>query len=52
MRKFSNKIKKNLDTNAAYCGERFLDIKKKKGIPKKYYSPNILKEFDKYYIKK
>jgi hypothetical protein len=47
-----NKIKRVLDKNSLYCGERYLDIKKKKGIPKKYYSPEILKEFDKYYIKK
>jgi len=46
-----NKIKKELDNNITYCGERYLDIKKKKGVPKKYYSPEILKEFDKHYNK-
>lgn len=43
------KIKRELEKNTAYCGERYLDIKKKKGGLKKYYSPEILKEFDKHY---
>ena len=46
-----NKIKKTLDKNIAFCGLRYLDIKKK-GVPKKYYSPEILKEFDKHYKKR
>lgn len=46
-----NKIKRSLEKNPLYCGERYLDIKKKKGVPKKYYSPEIIKEFDKYYIR-
>ena len=47
-----NKIKKTLDKNISFCGLRYLDIKKKKGVPKKYYSPEIIKEFDKHYTKK
>lgn len=44
------KIKRVCDKNPAYCGERYLDLKKKKGVPKKYYSPEIMKEFDKHYM--
>ena len=46
------KIKRKVDKNPLYCGERYLDIKRKKGIPKKYYSPEIFKEFDEHYQKK
>lgn len=46
------KIKQKVDKNPNYCGERYLDIKRKKGILKKYYSPEIFKEFDQHYQKK
>ena len=43
---------KKLERNDKYCGERFLDFIKKSGTSKKYYSADILKEFDKHYSKK
>jgi hypothetical protein len=49
--KFDNKfvkLKRELEKNPSFCGERYLDMKKKKGL-KKYYSPEILKELDKHY---
>jgi oligoribonuclease (3'-5' exoribonuclease) len=49
--KFDNKflkIRRELEKSLSYCGERYLDIKKKTGL-KKYYSPEILKGFDKHY---
>lgn len=45
-------IKKQLEKNRKYSGERFLNIKTKKGSSKKYYSTEIFKEFDKHYQKK
>src|SRR6218665_780626 len=35
-----------------YCDERFLDSKRKKGVKQKFYSSDILTEFDKHYQKK
>lgn len=46
------RLKRQLEKNTNYCGERFLDIKKKKGTVKKYYSTEIIKEFDKHYDKR
>ncbi len=45
------KLKKKLEKNEKYCGERFLDMIKRTGTSKKYYSTEIFKEFDKRYIK-
>ena len=44
-------LKKRLEQNTDYCGVRHLNIDKKTGPSKKYYSYNILKEFDKHYSK-
>ncbi len=45
-------IKRELEKDNAFCGERFLDIKRKKGATKKFYSTEIIKEFDKHYTRK
>ena len=45
------KIKGKLEEDEKYCGKRFLDIIKRTGTPKKYYSTEIFKEFDKHYTK-
>lgn len=45
-------IKRVLESDTKYCGERYLDMKKQKGAKKKYYSTEIFKEFDKYYKRK
>lgn len=42
-------IKKELEKNKKYSDERLLDFNNPKGIKKKYYSSNILQEFDKHY---
>lgn len=47
-----NKLKSSLEKNDKYLGKRYLDMKKKTGQPKKYYSTEIFKEFDKHYLKK
>ncbi|MBY0309924.1 DUF3644 domain-containing protein [Patescibacteria group bacterium] len=44
--------KKRLESDKKYSDERFLDFIKQTGTSKKYYSTEIFKEFDKYYIKK
>ena len=43
------KLLKTFQKDDNLCKERYLDWKKKKGTKKWFYSPNILKEFDKYY---
>jgi hypothetical protein len=45
------KLKKELEQNPNYCGEKFLDTKRKTGPRKKFYNPDIFKEFDNYYKK-
>lgn len=35
-----------------YCRARYLNVKRKTGTKKKYYSTEIIKEFDKHYTKK
>lgn len=44
-------IKRGLIDNKKYCYERLLNPSKPKSGRKIYYSPNIVKEFDKYYKK-
>lgn len=46
------KLKKEIEQNPAYSGERFLDWNNKTGLKKRFYSPEILKEFDKHYVRK
>jgi hypothetical protein len=45
------KLKKELELNPNYCGEKFLDNKRKNSPKKKFYNPDIFKEFDKHYQK-
>ena len=47
-----HRLKKELESKEEFCGIRYLDFNKQTGTKKKYYSPNILKEFDKHYTKK
>ncbi len=42
-------IKTKLEKNKKLCSVRYLDPGNPKSSKKKFYSPNILKEFDKYY---
>lgn len=46
------KLKKELEKDKKLSDERPLDWKKPKGMKKRFYSTNILKEFDKHYTKK
>lgn len=46
------KIMRELEKDEKLCGKRYMDFRKKKGTPRKFYSTNILKEFDKYYERK
>jgi hypothetical protein len=45
------KLKKELESNPNYCGEKCLDPKRKNSPKKKFYNSDIFKEFDKKYIK-
>jgi len=48
-----NKIKRYLEQQGKkYCIERYLDPIRKSGAPKRFYSPEVFKEFDKRYTKK
>lgn len=44
-------IRKQFDSNAKLCNTRYLDPGNTKSARKKFYSPNIIKEFDKHYQK-
>ncbi len=44
-------LKKELEENKEYSANRPLDWNKPNGMKKQFYSPDILKEFDKYYTK-
>src|SRR5690606_14495454 len=46
------KLKKTLESNKKYSDERHLDWNNPKGTKMKFYSTEILKEFDKHYDKK
>jgi len=45
-------LKKQFEVDEVYSKERHLDWNKPKGQAKRYYCPNILKEFDKHYTKR
>lgn len=45
-------LKKELEKDPKYSAERHLDWNNQKGMRKRFYSPNIMKEFDKHYTKK
>ena len=48
-----HRIKKELETQGSpYCWTRYLDPARKEGTKKRYYSPEVFKEFDKHYIRK
>ncbi len=47
-----HEIKREIEKDDKLCGVRYLDFKSKKGTKRKFYSPNILKVFDKYYKRK
>lgn len=47
-----NKIKKDIHTNSNLCEFKYLDMKRKKGPKRRYYSSNVIQEFDKHYKKK
>jgi hypothetical protein len=42
-------IRKPLEGDARFCRERLLDPANPKGISKRFYSPNIVKQFDDHY---
>lgn len=44
-------LKKRIEVNTTCSGERHLDWNNPKGQKKRFYSPNIMKEFDKHYTK-
>lgn len=45
-------IMREIEKDDKLCGYRYLDFIKKTGTPKKFYSPNVMKEFDKHYKRK
>lgn len=45
-------IMREIEKDENLCGLRYLDFIKKTGVPRKFYSPNVIKEFDKHYDKK
>lgn len=45
-------LKKELEKNLKYSKERYLDWNNPKGTKMRFYSSEILKEFDKHYEKK
>lgn len=42
-------FKKSIESDPRYSAERYLDWNNKSGVKKRFYSPNILTEFDKRY---
>jgi len=44
-------LRKPLESNSKFCNKRYLDPAQTTGIGKCFYNPNIVKEFDKHYIK-
>lgn len=47
-----HQIRRELEKNPAFCRERLLDPSKPNGTKKRFYSPNIVREFDKHYRRK
>jgi hypothetical protein len=47
-----HQIRKPLESNPKLCHERYLDPQNTKSTKKRYYSPNIVVEFDKHYTTK
>lgn len=46
-----HEIRKPLEEDEKYCNRRYLDPTKKSGVPKCFYNPNILAEFDEHYTR-
>jgi hypothetical protein len=44
-------VRRSLESNPKFCNTRYLDPGNLKSSKKKFYNPNILKEFDKHYKK-
>jgi hypothetical protein len=48
-----NRIKRQLEKQGKkFCIERYLDPIRKSGMPKRFYSPEVFKEFDKHYTRR
>ncbi|MFV0247874.1 MAG: DUF3644 domain-containing protein [Tenacibaculum sp.] len=45
-------LMKELEKDENLCGKRYLDFRKNKGVTKKFYNPDILKEICRYYKNK
>lgn len=45
-------LRRSLESDPAYCRERLLDPSKPRGIKKRFYSPNITREFDRHYTRR
>ena len=45
-------LRSKIEKNKRFSAERHLDLSNLKGTKKRFYSTNILKEFDKHYTKK
>ena len=45
-------IMREIEKDDKLCGKRYMDFRMKTGTPRKFYSPNIMKEFDKHYKRK
>lgn len=46
-----HKIRRPLEEDKQFCNKRYLDPGTKAGTPKCFYNPNIVKEFDKHYVR-
>ena len=46
------KLMREIEKDKNLCGLRYLDFRTKKGVQQKFYSPNIMKVFDKHYTRK
>jgi hypothetical protein len=46
-----HEIRRPLEEDERYCRTRYLDPRSTTGVPKRFYNPNILREFDKYYAR-
>lgn len=44
-----HEIRRPLEEDERYCRARYLDPRSTTGVPKRFYNPNIVREFDKHY---
>jgi len=47
-----HEIRRNLEAEERFCRIRYLDPLRQSGTPKRFYNPNIIREFDRYYRRK